>query len=107
MVLKVTAAPLQSTQSIDLRICVPTVFGINLYPPLRNATTPFCATWPQAELAPLNSLNQPKCPRLNDLHLRLPYHARWVRPNKSLDSYSLRVNGAVGQRVVANGRNRR
>jgi len=33
MVLKVTAAALQSAQSMDLRICVPIIFGINLYPP--------------------------------------------------------------------------
>src|SRR5260370_28931846 len=31
---KVTPAALQSTQSNVLAICVPTVFGINLYPPL-------------------------------------------------------------------------
>src|SRR6266849_952046 len=35
MVLKVPAAALQTAQSIVLRICVPTRFGINLYPRFR------------------------------------------------------------------------
>src|SRR5207245_7447527 len=42
MVLNVIPAALQTTQSNVLAICVPTVFGINLYPPLSKMP----ATWP-------------------------------------------------------------
>src|SRR5271168_585494 len=42
MVSNVIAAALQTTQSIVLKICVPTRFGINLYPPRfkMRSTTP-------------------------------------------------------------------
>jgi hypothetical protein len=42
IVLNVIPAVLQTTQSNVLAICVPTVFGINLYPPLSKMP----ATWP-------------------------------------------------------------
>src|SRR5260370_29750679 len=42
MVSKVDPAALQKTQSNVLAICVPTVFGINLYPPLSKMPS----TWP-------------------------------------------------------------
>src|SRR5207253_10440987 len=52
MVSKVIPAALQRTQSNVLAICVPTVFGINLYPPLSKMP----ATWSLSLTEPNQSL---------------------------------------------------
>src|SRR5258708_16867805 len=67
MVLKVIPAALQTTQSNVLAICVPTVFGINLYPPLSKIQT----TWALGDFEP-NQSSEPSpndCPRA---HFCLP-----------------------------------
>src|ERR1700724_3280394 len=42
IVSKVIPAVLQTAQWIVLKICVPTRFGTNLYPPLSHSTWPMC-----------------------------------------------------------------
>src|SRR6266852_7385824 len=53
MVSTVIPAALPRSQSNVLAICVPTVFGINLYPPLSEMP----ATWPLSYMEPTQSLD--------------------------------------------------
>src|SRR5215469_14743261 len=90
IVLKVTPAVLQTAQSIALRTCVPTRFGINLYPPLSESYLEL-GPW---VLSPLNrwSRDSTIAPGLSFVCLET---VPWTpgTSNKSLDTYSLRGAG--------------
>src|SRR5882672_2958516 len=94
MLLKVTAAVLHSAQSKVLRICVPTRFGIKLYPRFQKMK-------PQL-LTKLNEDRALTAPGLSlPYHLTVPCHIG--TSNKSLYAYSLTVKGEGRQRDASNG----
>src|SRR6266849_7778274 len=74
MALKVTLAALQTAASTVRITCVPTRFGINLYPPL---STKYVPTRPKNRNKPVQSLE--KSPRLPPGSQK-PYHVRQVHP---------------------------
>src|SRR5580692_11024274 len=67
MLLKVMAAVLHSAQSIVLRICVPTRFGIKLYPRFQKMRPNSSLYWMKTEPS--------TAPRPG-----IPYHSSWVLP---------------------------
>src|SRR6266850_2896239 len=103
MVSKVIPAALQRTQSNVLAICVPTRFGINLYPPLSKSTT----AWPGILPSPINrpSRAQTTAPGLTCACQKTVPRIHGTS-NKSLDTYSLRLVRGGCQRLTSNGHNR-
>src|SRR5580698_1870287 len=91
MLLKVKAAVLHSAQSKVLRICVPTRFGIKLYPRFQKMRPNCSLNWMNAE---------PKtAPRARNT---VPFSTG--TSNKSLYAYSLKVKGGRCQQDTSNGR---
>src|SRR6267378_3952518 len=77
MVSKVIPAALQRIQSNVLAICVPTRFGINLYPPLSKSTT----SWPGILPSPINRPSRAQTTAPGSLvRAQKPYHEHPVRP---------------------------
>src|SRR5712692_5991735 len=100
IVLNVLPAALQTAQSNVLAICVPTVCGINLYPPLSKMP----ATWPLNLLEPNQSSDSSPndCPRAHFVCLKTVPRTTGTS-NKSLDSYSLTVTLGGRQCLAPNG----
>src|SRR6266481_2555801 len=90
MLLKVTAAALHSAQSKVLRICVPTRFGIKLYPRFQKMQPNYSLIWMKTE-----PLTAPRAPTTVPLQQRTP--------NKSFYHYSLTVKRGGCQQDAVNG----
>src|SRR5579863_82950 len=90
MLLNVAAAALQSAQSKVLRICVPTRFGIKLYPPLSKDAAQL--------LINMDEIEPQTAPRAI---LTVPFPTG--TSSKSLYAYSLRVTGGGSQQEAVNG----
>src|ERR1700687_2973059 len=104
IVSKVIPAVLQRTQSNVLAICVPTVFGISLSPPLSRNTYDMVFELDEAHSI-VGYRTQTTAPGLTFVCLKTVPRTPGTS-NKSLDSYSLRVTGGERQRVAPNGHNR-